>query len=337
MPNAGTFGPLQFYSYTTNGIGTKIPDGKPLQFSDATFDPTKTGAVGCPGGAYTAGASQNSNSSFPTYIFYGGLNTGKGTVKLGAGQYVLAGDLPGQNTCNGCAGGSDNVLAAKQTTFNGAGIANSTTDPGVMMILTDGKYPGLTTQVTGIPNYNCTALTCGGVGSKIDPNQTDASTGENYLVQGSISVKNTNWTLDGYNKNNTADTLDNLEPYSGVLLWQDRRNSVDIYNTNGSVAKCYNASCASTPTAADYQANNVTASSPGLQMSDGLGTLVMKGAIVQPRGAWYNLFAGGSGVGNSPLQILTGQLTCSTGCGTTSVTLLGPTNPIITYLPVLIQ
>ena len=221
MPSGSSFGPLQYYSYTATGSGMKVPDGQPLQPpSNAVFDPTLTGSTACPGGTYTAGAnSQNANSSFPTYIFYGGMSTGNTTITLGAGQYVLAGNLPGQNTCNGCAGGADNVLAAKQTTFVGSGTSNNTTDPGTMFILTDANYPGLSTQVSAIPNVTCTAATCGAQ-SMIDPNAIDPATGENYLVQGSIATKLVNWTLDGYNKNNTADTLTNLEPYTGVLLWQ---------------------------------------------------------------------------------------------------------------------
>ena len=59
-----------------------------------------------------------------------------------------------------------------------------------MMILTDGKYPGLSTQLAGIPNSVCTVATCGvGNISKIDPAQIDAATGENWLVQGSVSTK----------------------------------------------------------------------------------------------------------------------------------------------------
>lgn len=336
MPANSTFGPLQFYSYTLSG-SVKVPDGQPLSVNGATFDPTKTGALGCPSpGIYTAGTNtQSANSSFPTYIFYGGMSTGNSTITLGSGQYVLAGNLPGQNTCNGCSGGSDNVLAAKQTTFVGSGTTNSASDAGTMLILTDNKYPGLSTQIAGIPNYSCTAALCG-LQSKIDPNAIDPSTGENYLVQGSIQTKLVNWTLDGYDKNNTTQQITQLDEYSGVLLWQDRRNSTDIYDSNGNVVKCY-VTCATAPTAADYEANNVTWQSPGLSMSDGNGTLVMKGAIVQPRGAWYNIFSGTAGVGNSPLQILTGMLLCTNGCGNDSVTLLGPSNPIISYLPVLIQ
>lgn len=352
VPNSTSrLGPFQYYSYTTvpvGGVPTKIPNALPLTLPSGgiTFDSTLTDSTGCAGGVFTPGASQTSN--FPAYIFYGGLNvTGTGSnpvVTMGRGQYIFAGNQPGQNTVNGGSGGSDNVIAAKNITFTGAGSSSSATDAGSMMILTDGKYPGLSTQLAGIPNSVCTIATCGaGNISKIDPAQIDVATGENWLVQGSVSTKGANWTMDGYNKNNTSSPLTNLEPYSGVLVWQDRRNSVDILDpATGNVIACYVHCGSNTPTAAQYKANNVTAGSPGLSMSDGSGTMVMKGAIYQPRGAWYQLYPGGTGVGNSPLQILTGMLNCGSGtggagCGTTAVTLLGPSNPIITYLPVLIQ
>jgi hypothetical protein len=352
IPNTTNhLGPFQYYSYgtvTVSGAAVKVPNAMPIQLpaGGATFDPTITDASGCPGGTFTPGASQS--SSFPAYIFYGGLNiTGTGsnpTVTMGAGQYIFAGNLSGANTVNGGSGGSDNVIAAKNVTFTGAGSSSSATDAGSMMILTDGKYPGLSTQLAGIPNSVCTVATCGaGNISKIDPAQINAASGENWLVQGSISTKGTNWTLDGYDKNNTSTSITDLEPYSGVLVWQDRRNSTDIIDpATGNVLDCYVHCGTNTPTATQYEANNVTAGSPGLSMSDGSGTLVLKGAIYQPRGAWYQLYPGGTGVGNSPLQILTGMLNCGSGtggagCGTTAVTLLGPSNPIITYLPVLIQ
>ena len=59
MPSGGTFGPLQYYSYTPGTNGIKVPDGKPLTpQSDATFDPYSTGSAGCPGGVYTAGVGE---------------------------------------------------------------------------------------------------------------------------------------------------------------------------------------------------------------------------------------------------------------------------------------
>jgi len=344
---AGTtehLGPYQYYSYrtvTVSGAAVKIPDALPIQLpNNAVFDPAATGCPG--GGVFTPGGnSQSSNSSFPSYIMYGGINVdGRGTVTFGAGQYVFAGvNSTTGNSVNGATGGPDNVIAAKNTDFVGAGVNSLATDKGIMMILTDGKYPGLSTQLAGIPNSVCTAATCGvGNISKIDPAQTDPTTGENWLVQGSVQVKNVDMTLDGYNKNNAP--LGTMDAYNGVLLWQDRRNSTVIYDSAGSVVKCY-LGCANTPTAADYQANNVTASSPGLSMSDGLGRLILNGAIYQPRGAWYAISPGTAGVDNSPLQIVNGQLICGStggpGCGNTAVTLLGPTVDIITYLPVLIQ
>ncbi len=335
VPANATLGPLQFYSYTARTVAGKalnIPDAQPLSLSGVTFSPSVAGAAGCPGGVYTAGPNtQGSNSAFPTYILYGGVSSfGGGTITMGAGQYVFAGNN-GSNSVPGATGGNDNVIAAKNTTFTD--VNNGTTAP-VMMILTDGKYPGLSTQMSNIPNWNCTAATCGGTNSLINPAITDPSTGENYLVQGSVQTKNTDWTLSGFDKSTLGQSIPALSPYDGILIWQDQRDSTDIYDSTGHVIACF-VGCPNTPTTAQYEANNVTATSPGLSMSDGNGTAVLKGAIYQPRGAWYEINPGTTGVTNSPLQVFTGML--DGGGGNTNFTLIGPSVPVISYLPVLIQ
>ena len=59
----------------------------------------------------------------------------------------------------------------------------------------------------------------------------------------------------------------------------------------------------------------------------------MSGAFYQPRGAWLEITSG-TGTLGGPLQVITGALI--EGGGNTSLLLSGPTNPIITYKPVLI-
>jgi hypothetical protein len=83
--------------------------------------------------------------------------------------------------------------------------------------------------------------------SKIDPSQVDPSTGENYLVQGWIQTQNVPMTLGGYDKNNIGQPVLQLKQYSGVLVWQDIRNSTVVYDDLGNVTKCY-VGCTSTPT-----------------------------------------------------------------------------------------
>ena len=248
--------------------GQKIPDAQPIQLpNNAIFDPAATNTIssGCPGGGiFTPGTNtQSANSAFPTYIFYGGINTnGAGTITLGAGQYVLAGTA-GNNTYPGCGCTGDNLLATKNTTFQDSGMGTSSSVPGEMLILTDGQYSGLTTQVTGIPNWNCTAATCGGTNSLINPTLINPATGENYLTQGSVETKDSPMSLDGFDKNNLASSVPSLDQYTGVLVWQDRRNSTDIIDpATGNLIACYVNCGSNTPTTAQYEANNVTATSP---------------------------------------------------------------------------
>ena len=168
-----------------------------------------------------------------------------------------------------------------------------------MFILTDGQYPGLPTQVTGIPNgelhqrQHAQMVRSRNI---INPTLINPATGENYLFQGAIDAKNTDMSLDGFDKNNVTSSMPSMEQYTGVLVWQDRRNSTDILDSNGNVIDCYVNCGANTPTTAEYEANNVTATSPGLSMSDGKGKLVLNGALYQPTGAWYNLQPGNAGI-----------------------------------------
>src|SRR5262249_71389 len=130
--------------------------------------------------------------------------------------------------------------------------------------------------------------------------------------------------------------IPSLQSYNGIVLWQDRRNSTVIYDANGNVIKCYVVCGGNTPTSADYQANNVTATSPGLTMNDANRTLRLTGAVYQPRGAWYTLEPGTTNINQSPLQIFTGMLRTRNGGGNVSVTLTTPINQVIGYVPALI-
>jgi hypothetical protein len=63
----------------------------------------------------------------------------------------------------------------------------------------------------------------------------------------------------------------------------------------------------------------------------------LTGVSYQPRGAWIDLQAGVAGVAVSHLQIVTGALTAQNGSGSSAITLLGPTAPVIIYVTTLIQ
>jgi len=101
-----------------------------------------------------------------------------------------------------------------------------------------------------------------------------------------------------------------------------------------------------TALAAMMTANHVTVDSPGIIMDPGNGNIALQGVFYQPRGAWMDFVAGNAGFTcpanfgggpnqQCPLEVITGALFLDNG--TTSLNLNGPTNPIITYKPVLIH
>jgi hypothetical protein len=208
-----------------------------------------------------------------------------------------------------------------------------------MFIFTDGNYPGLANQLSGIPSAG-----------SMPP-----------LYQGSLAFKNANIDLYGLvgSSNSSSGLPSSMDVYSGVAWWQDRRNSVVGYNEepgsagctggdcthdNGSVIYCNNADCPlSTPSklANMLSANHVTATSPGIQMDPGNGNIAVHGVYYQPRGAWMEFvhgttgFSCGKNTPQCPLQVVTGALVEDTG--DTGLLLAGPSNPLIRYKVSLIQ
>jgi hypothetical protein len=130
-----------------------------------------------------------------------------------------------------------------------------------------------------------------------------------------------------------------MDAYTGIVWWQDRRNSTVEYDPNGTVIDA-------PATAGELAANHVVNNSPGVLMDDGNANISLKGVYYQPRGAWLELKPGtagltGTGSGNKatqlPLQVITGALITDSGGGDTGVLLAGPTNPLLTYRAVLVQ
>ncbi|MCU1339144.1 MAG: hypothetical protein JWO19_4725 [Bryobacterales bacterium] len=341
IPAGVTLGPYQYYSYNKT---TNVPDGTQLTFSGSvTFSKS---ATGCPdpqgkGFIYTPGASQSS-SQFPTYIFYGGMDAGSSTMTMSAGQYVMAGTKT-QVQINPQVGMIDAVFQEK-----GASITGNTTT-GTMWVFTDGNYPGMADQLANVPG-NTTAI--------------------QNLTQGSLYFKNGSIDLKGLigSSNSGSNLPQGMDAYSGISWWQDRRNSDVGYNKPSGSAGCPSGQpqscsgddgtvlvCASNGDCPDHndsalaamlQANHVTATSPGLIMDPGNANIALNGVFYQPRGAWLNFIAGNAGFtcsaaqgGNPnsqcPLEVVTGALLLNNG--TVGLELAGPTNPIVTYRPVLIH
>jgi hypothetical protein len=322
----GTVGPYQYYSYTTLLGGKPKPDGGQISINGTT---TFSSAGGCPG-ILSGGSAQS--GSFPTVVFWGGINV-VGTMNLTAGQYVMAGtsvpDTPVMTTPS-----SGGTIQAADTTA---------TNTGTMFVFTDGNYPGLggpkvqgnsggTGQISAIPNWD----------------QMPA------LYQGNINVKNSTITMEGLvNSAVGGSTLpSSMNVYSGVVWWQDRRNSMVEYNENpafaphcsnctkddGTVVGCADQTagqCTASQTTGEIVTDNhVTATSPGVQLDPGHGSINVNGVYYQPRGAWIQIIHG-TGFGTGKLQTITGSL--ETTSGNDKFLLQGPTNPLITYKTALIQ
>jgi len=267
-------------------------------------------------------------------------NGNNNSLYFGAGQYVMA----GTNSLTGLVFNAQTPVSGDQTT-------------GTMFIFTDGSYPGLqptstsSGQISGIPNQsgNMPTLLQGSVGGP-DPN---------------IAFKGTQLDLYGVvGSNNASSALPpKLNDYSGIVWWQDRRNSTVEYNEaqgspgcplctadDGSVLYCANGCPGGTvPPALINQstpassANHVTYISPQIGISPGQGRVGLQGVIYQPRGAWLYVNAGNSSFActvagqtqQCPLEVVTGALVLDHG--TTGLLLSGPTLPIIRYKAALIQ
>ncbi len=330
VPSGTTLGPWQYYSIDPK---TKVPNGAQISLGgNNTFSASapSTGCSGITGAVYTAGAT--ANASFPTYIFWGGL-TVNNDQNFTPGQYVMAGV-------------SSNAANSTVMTLGGNITGDSST--GTMFIFTDGNYPGLSTQLAAIPSNSSMPV----------------------LYQGQVALGNNNTiTLNGLvNSSVSGSNLPaSMDPYTGIVWWQDRRNSTVGYNEsatstdcsaagvtctgdNGSVISCgigctYGSQGAYTSTNVLATVNHVTSTSPGgVQFANGNTKVALNGVYYQPRGAWVDFGNGNTGFncpnntsdpGACPLQVITGAVIM--GNGNTRMVLAGPSNPTVQYRAVLIQ
>jgi Flp pilus assembly protein TadG len=289
-------GPYNYYSYS--GLDTlhrPIADGNPIVLqSNVTF----SASAPCPGILSTTGVAQT--STFPSYFFYGGLNVGSTNATFGPGQYVAVGaQLNGQSAGTVLNVNSGGTLQ----TDSGAPGASS----GDMFILTAPGYPGLATQI----NSSLQLTTVAGM-----------------LHQGNVNISGgatTNATLNGVQKG--GNTPSSLDPYNGILFWQDRRNSTVEYNADGTITQV-----PATATPAQVAANLATPDSPGWIMGAAPKGMGFNGVIYQPRGAWVS-FQGHGDTGGS-YQLITGAIDMQGGG---SITLTSPTIPFLKLVCALIE
>lgn len=341
IPGNINLGPYLYYSYHSMAGGKPVPDGNPIAISGtATFSQgagSAAASASCPavsaGGfstIQTGGAANQTNANFPTYIFVGGL-TNNGTMTLGPGQVVMA----GTNSSSG-------YVFDNEGTIDGTSSAAQAT--GSMFLFTDAAYPGMNLSSNTAAAF--TPLVSGATGTA--------------LYQGTIALNGDTTMYGLVNSTVSGSNLPaslQLNAYTGVVFWQDRRNSTVGYSEasgspgcdanctgdNGSVISCA-IGCpdgsTSTPNVL-ATANHVTANSPGVQWGNGNGKVALNGVYYQPRGAWIHIGNGNTGFncpansGACPLQLITGAVIMDSG--NTRVVLAGASNPLISYKAVLIQ
>jgi len=199
------------------------------------------------------------------------------------------------------AGTTSSTGATLSVDMNGTITGNS--NYGTQFLFTDGSYSSQGTSLS-LPG----PLTAAGFTA-------------NSFKQGYTDIKNASGSLTG------ATAASPLSDYQNYLFWNDRRNS--NMQIDPDTAAFVDRTRPST----------TTDTSPQFVLEPGGMALSLKGVMYQPRGAWTFLNSGGSAAnGNAHLMMVTGALTCgTTGCGNTSVTLLGPSAPIIRYITALIQ
>ena len=167
--------------------GKPVPDGVPITVSGTATFSQGGGSAGalanCPsvsavvGGAtlntvQTGGAANQTNASFPTYVFVGGLFN-SGTMNVGPGQYVMAGS---NNSTNG------NVFTNTGTVDGTSAAAQAT---GSMFIFTDAAYPGMNLTSSTAANFNplvtgATALNQGSIDVRKQRQHRDVWSGQQH-------------------------------------------------------------------------------------------------------------------------------------------------------------
>jgi hypothetical protein len=193
-------------------------------------------------------------------------------------------------------------------------------DAGRLFILTDSQYPGLDTQVASIsytrewpgPNNSLTFSK-----SSIKSGNNEGSSTDLYSLSKDI-----------------GNTVPELAPYQGFLLWQDRRNSYVHYKDAYKYVDDGGDGDLNTPV---YNYDlipsypSLGSTSPQLEIW-ATPFAHFDGTIYQPRGAWTRLQA--SGNYNGPLRIVSGALKTQ---GSGLLRLTGPAVQTIVYVTALVE
>ncbi|MEQ1885494.1 MAG: pilus assembly protein TadG-related protein [Bryobacteraceae bacterium] len=318
--SALVLGPFNYYAYSTTNSQQNKPNASGAEIKiDTSGNGSVTFATNgtCPGILSSTGATSQVGNAFPVYLFHGGMNIGGSSsstrVTFGPGQYVFDGNYHTSSDEN-----------AKSFVVNGSSTQITTSGAaGQMFIFTaptgsnNTGYPGLDAQVNYLSSQTATT------GVRFDTTTAGWYQGKHQIQPSSM---NASTTLNGLNTSGGG-VPDSLQPYNGVLFWQDRRNTKIKYTSDGT----YNCapyvtggSSTCVKTTSEIAADRVT---PGLQspeMELG-GTLHLNGVSYQPRGAWVEFQGPGATMNVGGLQVLSGTIYSE---ATTMVNLSLPTNPI---------
>lgn len=268
--------PGNYYAVNANGTPTLNPvviRGS-VRFG-ASAGATMSSVFTHPGQASTCpvGVTDNSGSGFGNYFIYGGLTNqgGNVTATFEPGRYVLAGMVnPNPNNSNDILNLSSGASLTDVTANGATGAA------GEMFILTNGTYPGVSTQLSGLTSLQ----------SAIQSQGTNYTFGSTNIQAGNSNAFTLTGLVPG---NSTVDSSPGLKPFENVLFWQDQRNSRVAYTSTGKV----DTSCLAAQANPDAGCATglVNATSPQFSLQ-GNANSRLAGIIYQPRGAWIML--GGS-------------------------------------------
>jgi hypothetical protein len=244
-----------------------------------------------------ANVTFSANGGFGSFLFFGGL-TVSGQMNMDPGEYVVVGgqslQVIGSNAVvanTGSAGPGQLIIL----TGSSSAFTSNSDNSAVTGNVNHDLYPGLMALINGPSNANLSlvalaqsgALAFGPANIQVGLGTTAAAdpSGLNPSILSSL----------------TTPYPANLQPFGGIVLWQDQANSTVQYAADGNVALCggINNACPKTPT---------TPTSPQLTLPG--AALGLNGIIYQPRGAWITVSSGAALSGS--LQIITGAVTGGT-------------------------
>jgi hypothetical protein len=225
-------------------------------------------------------------------------------MKMDPGEYVVVGggasslQVTGGNASianNGSAGAGELIIltgSSSSFTFNSDGSAitgNANSD----------LYPGLMNLINGPNNANQALVQMAALNGALAFGPGNIQVGLGNATSANPSGLNPS-VLSTYTSPGNLYPA-NLQPFGGIVLWQDQANSTLQYAADGNVALCgggiNNPACPP-----KYPA---TPNSPPQLTLPG-AALGLTGTIYQPRGAWINVSNGAALTGS--LQIITGAV-----------------------------